>query len=353
MKAKMTTIPEPESTKPETNTNATDFHPKDETKAEPIPEWSKAVEEWGFMWDFHQYGLGAIYALISILTLVSLLKQLKGMERSNKKKVPKIVLNLLCLFGLSRCLFLCIDAYHWRRRSPIFVIKLLWGVAHPCIITAFTLVFIVMRNAFVLRQQFQNWYTTRNIAIATLPYFGFTLAAEITISFVPAFKGLTFICQLLYFTFAFILTVFYLIITILVWKKFRSIQTGNQWATHAQLANRGKRTHSILRTSIATVIGGTALCVMQTYAMFSVYGVFSGARFVSAWPWLAFQTIFRILEIYMALVLYCAVREKNVGTRGGGIAPTTAMVPSISLQNHSRQLAKRSQESKTQTGDED
>ena len=323
----MGSAPEPENrvnnSVPETEPTTAEHHPKAEVLAEPLPEWSKAVEEWGIGWDFHQYGLGTIYAFVFLFMVISLWKRFKGARVIPQNKVPIIVLSLLGLFSLTRSLFLCIDAYRWRKIIPVFAINILWGIGQPCLITAYTLVFIVMRNALVLKLRFQKWYNTRNIAMATLPYFFFVLGAEFTIAFIPAFKGLTFACQTLYIVFGLSLTAFYSIVAFLIWKKFTVIESSKRWATEPS-RTRGTRTRAILRTCLAAVVGGVLICVLQVYAMSGVYGVFSGARHVSAWPWLAFQTMFRVVEIYMVVVLWYAVNERNAqGKKSDSLTPTT------------------------------
>lgn len=335
----MSSEPEPEkrvnTSAPETEPESSDRHQTAETIAEPLPEWSTATEEWGAAWEFHQYGLGAIYALLFFLITAWLWKRFRRVHTGNHNRVPMIVLSLLGLFCLTRSLCLCIDAYHWRQITPVVVVNVLWGVGQPCIIAAYTLVFIVMRNALTLKQRFQKWYNTRNIAIATLPYFIFALCAELTLSFVPAFKGLAFTCQLLYILFGVSLTVFYSMISFLLWKKL-SIAS-NQWATEAT-RNRGKRTRAIFRTCVAAVFGGVAIWAMQFYAMTSVYGVFSDARSVSAWPWWAFQTTFRIVEIYMVVVLCYAVNDKSVEAKKGEIAPTSIVSDSAGSKPNTVEL---------------
>ena len=322
----MSSIPEPENrinnSAPETEPTVSEPHPKAEVLAEPLPEWSKAVEEWGIGWDFHQYGLGAIYALVFLFMVISLCRRFKGARVIPQNKVPMIVLSLLGLFCFTRSLFLCIDAYHWKKVAPVFVINILWGVGQPFLITAYTLVFIVMRNALVLKLRFQKWYNTRNITMATLPYFLFALGAEFTISFIPAFKGLTFACQTLYILFGLSLTVFYSMVAFLIWKKFTVIESSKRWATESS-RTRETRTRAILRTCFAAIVGGVLICVMQVYAMSGVYGVFSDKRHVSAWPWLAFQTMFRIVEIYMVVVLWYAVNERNTqAKKSDSMTPT-------------------------------
>lgn len=332
----MSSIPEPENrvnnSDPETEPTAPEHHPKAEVLAEPLPEWSKAVEEWGIGWDFHQYGLATIYTFVFLFIVVTLWKRFKGARVIPQNKVPIIVLSLLGMFCLTRSLFLCIDAYHWRKIAPVFVINVLWGVGQPCLITAYTLVFIVMRNALVLKLRFQKWYNTKNIVIATLPYFFFVLGAEFTISFIPTFKGLTFACQTLYILFGLSLTVFYSMISILIWKKFTIIESSKRWATESS-RTRGSRTRAILRTCLAAVVGGVLICVMQVYAMSGVYGVFSDARYVSAWPWLGFQTMSRIVEIYMVVVLWHAVNERNAQARKSDSLTPTIIVSAESPAN--------------------
>ena len=119
--------PEPEpkyrhnASLPETEPKDSDFLPKGEkTIAEPLPEWSKAIKEWGVAWEFHQYGLGAVYALLFFLISMWLWKRIRRVLTGNQgNKVPIIVLSLLGFFCFTRSLCLCIDAYHWRKITPV------------------------------------------------------------------------------------------------------------------------------------------------------------------------------------------------------------------------------------------
>ncbi|XP_068733533.1 proline-rich transmembrane protein 4-like [Montipora capricornis] len=339
----MSSEPEPENrfniSTPETEPESPDHEPTAETMAEPLPEWSTATEQWGIAWELHQYGLGAVYALLFILIVMTLSKRIKQRRTGGQgHKVPMVVLGLLGIFCFTRSLCLLIDAYHSKKITPVFFVNVLWGIGQPCLIAAYTLVFVVMRNALILKQKFRKWYNTRNIAIATLPYLCFAFGAELALSFAPAFKGLAFTCQVLYILYGSSLTVFYSIISVLLWKKL-AVATKNRWISES--ANRcGNRTRTIFRTCVAAVVGGAAICAMQFYAMTGVYGVFSEARSVSAWPWWAFQTLFRIVEIYMIMVLCYAVNDRSVEAKKGEIAPTSlnsetpVNVPPIKMETY-------------------
>ena len=304
-----------------TRTEFTTFKPGPEMEAteqgqpkpmgEPSPEWSTASEALGIAWHLHQYALGALFGILGILAGISLVRYHKR-PANRRTKVPYVVLTLLVLFGWTRSLFLLLDAYHSRKLLPTPVLNLLWGIGQPCIVTAYSLIFVVLRNALVLQQQFKNWYTTRNIALVTTPYFVLTLSVELTAAFVPNLKALTFICQLIYILFGFLLASFYIFVSVLMWRKFRpvNIQMG-RFPGIPGMTDRGRRTRVVQRLCLATVFGGFAICGMQIYAMTDIYGVFADVQFVPPWPWFVFHTISRLLELYMAVLLYCIVVQKK------------------------------------------
>ena len=167
-----------------------EVEPTDQPTAEPVPEWDTAVETWGAAWDIHQYGLGGLFGIVGVLALVALLRICKGSGGFRQKKVSVVVLSQIVLFGLSRCLFLCVDAYHSKGHVPSTAVNVIWGIGEPCLITAFMLIFLVLRNALVMKSRFQNWYTTRNIALVTVPYYTFVFASEMIVSFIPAYRAL-------------------------------------------------------------------------------------------------------------------------------------------------------------------
>ena len=295
--------PIPETIKDTTRAEAENAGPETQSisrgEAEPQPEWSTAVGAWGIAWDFHQYGIGASFGLVGLLALVTFLKVLKTSSGARQKKVSLVVLSQIFLFGFSRCIFLCVDAYHSKEYLPITILNLIWGIGQPCLITAFLLILLVLRNALVMKARFQNWYTSRNIALVTAPYFTFVFVSEVVVSFIPTYKALIFACQIITTLLYFSLACFHVFISVLIWRKLRLVRRGVS-KTHT----RGKQTFSILKRCVCAVVGGFTIGAMQVYAMTSVYSVFSDAQHVSAWPWFAFNTTQRCLEVGMSVLLY-------------------------------------------------
>ena len=329
--------PSPEN-EPESRPNA-EPSPESEIKptaepegmGEPFPEWSTAVREWGGAWHFHQYGLGTLFCLLALLAAASLVYYHRTPARG-RKKVPSIILSLLVLLGLTRGLFLTLDAYRSKKVVAAALLNVLWAVGQPCIVTAYALVFIVLRNAVCLQQKFQAWYTTRNIALTMVPYFVFALTSELVTSFLPKLKGLTFACQVLGTTFNALLAVFYSFLAFLLGKKLKNalaLQT-------AGTRDRGGRIRITQRICMAVALGGIVISVMNIYAVSGVYGIFSEAAFVAAWPWFGFMTFFRLMELYMAVLLYLVAMQRSTRTRKIDIVPSAIVSTGGKVNNNVR-----------------
>ncbi|XP_078380787.1 uncharacterized protein LOC144663653 [Oculina patagonica] len=314
---------------------AEDVNPEQESaigggQAEPHPEWNKAEETWGAAWKFHQYGLGVSFGILGVFAVIAFLKMLKDNRDCRQKKVSLFVLSQIIIFGFSRCLFLCVDAYHSKSYLPVAVVNLIWGIGHPCLVTAFMLIFLVLRNAVVMKSRFQNWYTTRNIAIVTVPYYIFVFASEVIVSFLPLYKGLIFACQIINTLLYISLALFYTYTSALIRHKLSLMRKGAS-KTH----DRGKQTSAIFKRCIAAAIGGFSIGAMQTYALICIHNVSHNAQYVSPWPWFAFNTSLRCLEIGMSVLLYMTGTQNSAGQqarRRVDVAPMSMMLSKVETQ---------------------
>ena len=300
-----------------------EVEPTSQSTAEPVPEWDMAVETWGAAWDIHQYGLGGLFGIVGVLALVAILRICKSSGGVRQKKVSVVVLSQIVLFGLSRCLFLCVDAYHSKGHVPSTVVHVIWGIGEPCLITAFMLIFLVLRNALVMKSRFQNWYTTRNIALVTVPYYTFVFASEMIVSFIPAYRALILACQISNILLYLILASFYSYISILIWKTLRLVRRA---ASKGQ--EGGKQTSAIFKRCIAAAVIGFSAAALLVYAAVGMNGVFSNELYVSPWPWFTFTTSLRCLEIGMSVLLYTTSVYSAAGQQNRrriDVAPMTVM----------------------------
>ena len=277
-----------------------------EPTAEPQPEWNVAIQLWGAAWDFHQYGLGACFGLIGLVAIVTLLKLLKFNRGARQKRVSLVVLSQIVSFGFSRCVFLCLDAYHSKQNLPFAVLNIIWGMGQPCLIAAFMLIFLVLRNALVMKTRFQNWYTPRNIALIQIPYFLFVFSSETVVSFFPTYKALLLVCQIIGAVLHLSLAVFYCYIAVLIRQEMHMVRQRS-----GQTTVRGRRSFAKFKRCIGAALGGFSIGIMHVYSMVSMNRVFSATKHVDAWPWFAFQTSMRCLEIGMSVLLYVTGIQKS------------------------------------------
>ncbi|KAK3741392.1 hypothetical protein QZH41_004778, partial [Actinostola sp. cb2023] len=79
------------------------------------------------------------------------------------------------------------------KKMPEALSNVLWGIAQPCLIASYGLLFVVLRNAIRLKQRFQTWFNTRNITLVVVPHFLFVFTSDLAVSFSPKLKALTFV----------------------------------------------------------------------------------------------------------------------------------------------------------------
>lgn len=227
-------------------------------------------------------------------------------HESSQRKVSVILLGFLAVYGASRSVFLFVDAYHHRKTIPIPVLNIIWGIAQPCLITSYTLLFVVLLNALRLKQRFQTWFTARNIGLITVPHFLFVFGAELIVSFSPQFKTLVFLCQFLYAFFSLTLAFLYTFVSVLVWKSVNKMKNN----TVAEIGSR-KKIHRILCTCVVAAMGGVMIGGAQVYTMTGPFNVFSSTNHAPAWPWYWLATVMRLLEIYMAILLFSIAHHQS------------------------------------------
>lgn len=297
-------VPEPEST----GNLSSSHNAEPEGNVEPMPEWNTAIVTWGFAWPVHQYGLGSAFAMIAVLSMLALVRLKLAKQSSNKRVVSIVLHGLLVVYGVSRCLFLCIDAYHHDKTMPIAVTNVLWGIAQPCLITSYTLLFVVLRNAIRLKQRFQTWFNTRNIALVVVPHFLFVFISELAVSFAPQLKVLTFICQLFYVLLSLMLSLFYCYVAVLIWASMTKVSESGSTKLK-DITNNSMFRIFVSCTGVSFV--GLAITILQLWFTAGPLSIFSSSAIISAWPWYISTTCMRILEIIMATILFFVARHQS------------------------------------------
>ncbi|KAM4733810.1 proline-rich transmembrane protein 4 [Anableps anableps] len=151
----------------------TPTYPEDVTPSEPLlpflalspallvplySDWNSAFATWGFAWEAHIYGLGSVFTLICLISVVCLL----GLPLRCPPGIGFFIMLHFFILGFAgiQGFSLLYDAYNSQDRLPPLVTQLLSELPMPCLISAFSL-------AFFLLSLHSRSYLSLQIAIST------------------------------------------------------------------------------------------------------------------------------------------------------------------------------------------
>ncbi|KAK9516780.1 hypothetical protein VZT92_024691 [Zoarces viviparus] len=105
-------------------------------------DWNSALATWGFAWEAHVYGLGSIFTVFGLISVVCLL----GLPLRCPPGSPYFTLLHLFLLAFAGIQAFCLlyDAYNHQDRLPPLGSLLLSELPFPCLISAFSLSFILL-----------------------------------------------------------------------------------------------------------------------------------------------------------------------------------------------------------------
>ncbi|XP_077425109.1 proline-rich transmembrane protein 4 [Vanacampus margaritifer] len=105
-------------------------------------DWNTALATWGFAWEAHIYGLGSVFTVFGLISVVCLL----GLPFRCPSGSPYFTLLHLFLLGFAGTQAFCLlyDAYRHQDRLPPLSSLLLSQLPFPCLISAFSLAFFLL-----------------------------------------------------------------------------------------------------------------------------------------------------------------------------------------------------------------
>ncbi|XP_059192046.1 proline-rich transmembrane protein 4 [Centropristis striata] len=105
-------------------------------------DWNSALATWGFAWEAHIYGLGSVFTVFGLISVVCLL----GMPLRCPPGSPYFTLLHLFLLAFAGIQAFCLlyDAYNHQDRLPPLGSLLLSELPFPCLISAFSLAFLLL-----------------------------------------------------------------------------------------------------------------------------------------------------------------------------------------------------------------
>lgn len=342
-----TPLSEPKSV-PEKSPNLTpNVEPTFEVAFEPLPQWDQAKETWQWTWDLHWAGLGAMFALLALYALWSLI-DLAGKKYRRKPLLAITISSLLLMFASTRAAFFFINPYESEQcflstDCPVALTRALFGIALPCITSSFFLVHLVFLQLSKLKLYPEKLQSVKFVASVIVFHFSLATVTQVMIALYADWKVFTIICETFFILLSLILSISFIYSGRIILKSVHESRSsvrhfGDQNTIHTPAPNVAK----LVKITYITVFLGLLSVVLQLYSILVVHNMYSTDSVVipKPWPWLIFQSLFRLVELGLACTMaYVNPRQvsyKRKSQSGDFFRKHCKMRGwSFSLQNHS------------------
>ena len=284
-----------------------------EPVSEPVPVWGKARETWGWAWELHWAGFGAMFFLLSLYALLHV-SRMVGTGWKPRRLLALFVNCLLVLLGLTRALFLFINPYesdecHVLVACPIILTRILFGIGLPCLTASFSLIHLAFLQVTKLKLYPAKLQSGKFLASVILFHFTLAIVTEVVISLHADGKALSIACQSFFIFFSFLLSASYIYsgrkILSCIERSTSQMQRMGKLSVGSRKREPSRETARTYRPNVSKLVKitytsvflGFSSCALQLYSIFHVYNMYSGQyQAPEPWPWLIFQSLSRVVE---------------------------------------------------------
>ncbi|KAJ7339509.1 hypothetical protein OS493_005907 [Desmophyllum pertusum] len=260
---------------------------------EPEPEWSKALTKWQDAWPLHTYGFAAVFTIIALIPPFELLRM--HVDKTRMTALKSSLLITIFIFSSTRALALFVDPYGSTKRFYMIVTQLLFSLGHPCIISALSLLLLVLIDTTKMNIAPPKFQRVRFIVPVVIFHVTLVIVTDFVVVYFFEAKVLLLICQIYFLSLGILLAVGYVRVG---WKIRTNIK--------ANINNKSAVDNSMRRLQYlitACAVASASISALTIYAAAGVFGVYSDVRYVKAWPWWIFQTCNRLLETTICIVI--------------------------------------------------
>ena len=285
--------------------------------AEPGPDWPVAKKIWGLAWELHWVGFGILFGLLAVHSLLALalVNHRKGFCR---KPLFMTINSLLFVLGATRAIYLMLDPYESRENGvedPKWLTLLLFGIAYPCLTSSFCLIHLAFLEVTKLKVGPTRLQNAKFLAAVIVVHFIIVFTAETSSSIKPELKPLLIVCQSFFILWGLLLSGSFIYSGCKVINHVNKVHEQlNAIEKNERPRNTPKQkpcTSKVAKITLATSFLGIAVCGLHFYSMIGMYGMYSKVVHPSPWPWLAFQSSFRLVELTMASTIAYSVVQRD------------------------------------------
>ena len=283
--------PEGSSTEPLTTTEPT--ADPEQSWPEPEPDWPEALAKWQDAWPLHTYGFAAMFTVIALIPLFEMLRMYVDKIKISALKLTLLI--IISLFSSTRAIALFVDPYGSSKRFHLVVTQLLFSLGHPCIISALSLLLLVLIDTTKMNIAPPRFQRVKFIIPVVISHVALVIVTDFVVVYFLEAKVLLLVCQIYFLLLGSLMALGYISVG---WK----IRTNIKANVHSKSSvdNSMRRLQYLITACAVTCI---FICVLTVYGAAGVFGVYSDVQYVEAWPWWTLQTLNRLLEAVMCIVV--------------------------------------------------
>ena len=260
---------------------------------EPEPDWSQAIAQWKEAWPLHTYGFAVVFTLIALVPPLELVRMQADKIRVSALK--STVLVIIFLFSSSRAFALFLDPYGSTKRFHLIVTQLLFSLGHPCIISALSLLLLVLIDTTKMNIAPPRFQRVQVIIPVVISHVALVIITDFVVAYFLEAKVLLLICQTYFLLLGSLMAIGY---SCVGWKIRKNIKANVNSKTSVDTKMR--RLQYLIA---ACAVASASVCVLTVYSAAGVLGIYSDVEYVEAWPWWTFQTLNRLLEVAICIVV--------------------------------------------------
>lgn len=272
---------------------------------EPFPEWTEAIEKWGWMWAAHIYGFGSLFALLTLYAFSSLYRFRKAIFARQKVHLRVMCFTLMAA-GFGRSLVLFWDPYTSSESTSAIqnlVVLTSWGIATASMTSAFSIMLLIFLETTKTRlgpPKLRNVPVLVSITFSNIVYL---TVSDLTVWFYPKAKVMIFICHVTFAIWGLAISGGCFVAGFKMWRNLRSTLQTHTSMDQCSLRDVKKLKRLFVFMSTASIFGVFIFSV-SLYTSIGEFGVFSGKIYAKSWPWFAMQTTMRMMELLLSTLIF-------------------------------------------------
>lgn len=281
-------------------------------------DWNSAIAAWGLAWEVHVYGLGCVFAMLTLASALNLL--CLPLRCPSGCGYFALVSLFLLAAGCTRSFSLLYDAYGHLDRLPSTEASLmLYEAPFPCLTAAFGLVFLLLSMRSRMQLSYSAFQRPCFLACLVALHFAAAFGPETILKFYqqkhPHCLFFTLVSRGAFVALAAFLSTAYFVFYVYVRADSKHIyHLNNTSPTPAERYNRCPFAESrdwdrAALTVCLSALFSLACAGLQLYAMLNAMGVAGREKVFHPWPWWVFQFSCRLCELGVCLTLALVVAQ--------------------------------------------